>query len=66
MPAHRLLTLDPATLNPDDLVTAGQVAKLCPGVGAASHCHRLTVRRRTSGDACPSRELPPTGPGGSG
>lgn len=45
MPAHKLPDLDPATLDPDRMLSIGQVAKLAPGVAEANHCHRATIRR---------------------
>ncbi|WP_439622363.1 hypothetical protein [Gemmata sp.] len=45
MPAHKLPDLDPATLDPDRVLSIGQVAKLAPGVAEANHCHRATIRR---------------------
>ncbi|WP_439628879.1 hypothetical protein [Gemmata sp.] len=45
MPAHKLPDLDPATLDPDRVLSIGQVAKLAPGVAEENHCHRVTIRR---------------------
>lgn len=40
--------LDPATINPDKLLTPGQLAKMLPGTSEANHAHRATVHRWTS------------------
>lgn len=45
MNAHKLPKLDAANLKPDDLLSVSQLAKLCPGVSEANHCHRMTVQR---------------------
>ena len=42
---QRTKKLDPEILKPDDLLTLSELAKLCPGVSEANHCHRGTVHR---------------------